>query len=377
MPAFFACLMMKIKATFLSQNMNKTSLRIVTILCALSMSFFATAHEKAPQNISGQIRLGYINSDDDMGNKNDTLAIGGKLGYKSPAHQGFSVGGTFYTTNAIGGINDEAIFLASDKSNYSILGEVYVNADFGTTNIKVGRQEIDTPFADTDDIGMIPNTFEGLFISKQATKNTTLLFSHLHRQAGFDAATPEKFSKINGSKGVNVIGLLYDPSEQWNLQAWHYNAKNSTDISYLETAINPIDNFNIGMQYSTQEGSGFNGKVWGLSAEYALGNITLSVAHNKVSNGQIKNGFGGGPFFTSAEDHTIAEVNHQKATAIGIEYTLNKLTLAAAQVNFDQGENEIDVLTAYHFNDKLSAELIYSGLHNDGTLSRAFINYNF
>jgi predicted porin len=131
------------------------------------------------------------------------------------------------------------------------------------------------------------------------------------------------------------------------------------------------------MQYSTQDGEGINGKVWGLSAEYVLGDITLSIAHNKVSNGQITNGFGGGPFFTSAEDHTIAEVDHQKATAIGIEYTLNKLTLAATQVNFDQGENEIDVLAAYHFNNELSVELIYSGLHNDGELSRAFVNYNF
>jgi hypothetical protein len=377
MPAFFACLMMKIKATFLSQNMNKTSLRIVTILCALSMSFFATAHEKAPQNISGQIRLGYINSDDDMGNKNDTLAIGGKLGYESKAYQNVSVGGVFYTTNAIGNIDDAALFLASDKSSYSILGEAYVKASFGTTHIKLGRQKIDTPFADTDDIGMIPNTFESLSIRKQATKNTTLLFNHLHRQAGVDAATPEKFSKINGTKGVNVIGLFYEPSKQWNLQAWHYNAKNNTDISYIEAGINPIENLSIGMQYSTQDGGGVNGKVWGLSANYALDNIALSIAHNKVSNGQVTNGFGGGPFFTSAEDHTIAEVDHQKATAIGIEYTLNKLTLAATQVNFDQGENEIDVLAAYHFNNELSVELIYSGLHNDGELSRAFVNYNF
>ncbi len=363
------------KSNFLSKTMNKTSLRIA-VLCALSMSAFATDNERKSENISGQIRLGYVSSDDNLGNKKDTLAIGGKLSYESPSYQGFSISGAFYTTNAIGGINDDAIFLASDKSSYSILGEASVNADFGTTNIKLGRQEIDTPFADTDDIGMIPNTFEGLFISKQVTKNTTLLFSHLHRQAGFDAPTPEKFSKINGSKGVNVVGLLYD-SEHWNLQAWHYNAKNSTDISYLETSINSIENFNIGMQYSTQEGGGFNGKVWGLSAEYALGNMTLSVAHNKVSKGQITNGFGGGPFFTSAEDHTIADTNHQKATAIGIEYALNRLTLAATQVNFDQGENEIDILAAYHFNDKLSAELIYSSLHNDGALSRAFVNYNF
>jgi len=356
--------------------MNKTSLHI-TILYALSMSSFATEHEKKIENISGQIRLGYINSDDNMGNKNDTLAIGGKLDYENKFHQNVSIGGTFYTTNAIGGINDEALFLTADKASYSILGEAYINAGFGTTHIKLGRQEIETPFADTDDIGMIPNTFEGLFIRKQATKNTTLLFNHLHRQAGIDAATPEKFSKINGTKGVNVIGLLYEPSKQWNLQAWHYNAKNSTDISYVEAGINPLENLHFGMQYSTQEGGGFNGKVWGLSAEYILGDVTLSIAHNKVSNGQITNGFGGGPFFTSAEDHTIAEVDHQKATAIGIEYTLNKLTLAATQVNFDQGENEIDVLAAYHFNNTLSTELIYSGLHNDGKLSRAFVNYNF
>ncbi len=358
--------------------MNKTSFSVI-LLCTLNLPAIAADETitETTKPISGQIRLGYVNSDDNTGNKNDTLAIGGKLGYESKTYQNFRFGGAFYTTNAIGNIDDAGLFLASDNTSYSILGEAYVKADIGTTHIKLGRQEMDTPFADTDDIGMIPNTFESLSIRQQATKNTTLVFNHLHRQAGVDAAIPEKFSKINGNKGVNVIGLLYEPSKQWNLQAWHYNAKNSTDISYLEAGINPIENLSIGMQYSTQDGGGFNGKVWGLSTEYALSNITLSIAHNKVSNGQITNGFGGGPFFTSAEDHTIAEVGHQKATAIGIEYTMNKLTLAATQVNFDQGENELDLLASYQFNNKLSAELVYSGLHKDGGLSRAFINYNF
>lgn len=352
----------------------------LTLSLCIVLSSTATANE-TENGVFGQIRFGYVNTDDNTSNL-DSLAIGGRLGYKSNSYHGLSAGGTFYTSQAVGGVNDNNLFFNSDNKGYSILGEAYIKANLGSTSIKLGRQEIETPFADSNDIGMIPNTFESLMIMNTSLPNTTVIASHLHRWAGVDVEPkPEKFTKLNGSNGVNILGVIYKPSDKWNAQAWHYNAKDSTNISYLEAAISPLENFEVGLQYGDQNGAGNNGKVWGLKADYEIGDFTLSAAHNDVSEGQVINGyggFGGGPFFTSAEENSIDGVINQEASALSLEYAgFNKLTLAASHYAYDKTEDELDLVANYEFSKNLNADFIYSDLNNDGSVTRFFLNYNF
>lgn len=352
----------------------------LTIILCIALNGTAIADE-TEKGVFGQIRWGYVNTDDNASNLN-SLAIGGKLGYKTKTYYGLSAGGTFYTSQPVGGIDDNTLFLDSNNKGYSILGEAYINADLGQTSIKLGRQEIETPFADSNDIGMIPNTFEGLLMKNTSFPNMTILASHLHRWAGVDLGPePEKFTKLNGTNGINMLGIIYKPSDKWNAQAWHYNAKNLTNIFYLEAAINPLDNLEFGLQYGDQSGDDTNGKVWGLKADYELGDFTLSAAHNDVSDGQVINGyggFGGGPFFTSAEENSIDGVIDQKASALSVEYAgFNNLTVAASHYAYDKSEDELDLVANYEFSKNLTADFIYSDLKNDGSVTRVFLNYNF
>ncbi len=47
----------------------------------------------------------------------------------------------------------------------------------------VGRQVIDTPFADSDDIGMMPNRFEAYTLRNSDLENTTLTVTHIVKMA--------------------------------------------------------------------------------------------------------------------------------------------------------------------------------------------------
>ncbi len=351
------------------------------VLCVVMTSSIYAQPPSNTQSVSGQLRLGYVNRDN-SGGSTDTFAIGGKLGYHSKKYRGLSARVTFYTTNPVAGIDDDPLFLDTNGRGYSILGEAFISADMpakpARTSLKLGRQQLDTPFADSDDVGMIPNTFEAMTIHNHSLVNTTLVAAHLHRWAGVDAPKPGKFSKMNDDNGVNVVAALYEPSDKWNLQGWYYNASNATDISYVEAAIHPSEKSGLSAQYATQNGAGFEGDVWGVAAEYGIGDLSLSAAHNQVSGGQVSNGFGGGPFFTSAEDHTIAEVDNQKATLLGVEYGASKkLSLAVTHVDFSKGEDELDMSASYRLGKNLTVDLIYSDMDKDGKLSRAFINYNF
>lgn len=359
--------------------MGKSTLTLITLCIVLSGAAIANKTEKGA---FGQVRLGYVNTDDNTSNL-DSLATGGKLGYKSNTYYGLNSGVTFYTSQPVGGVNNNSLFFDSNNKGYSILGEAYINADLEQTSIKFGRQEIETPFADSNDRGMIPNTFESLMIINTSLTDTTLLASHLHRWAGVDVEPePENFIKLNGTNGVNILGVIYIPSDKWNAQAWYYSAKNSTNTSYLETAISPLENIEFGLQYGNQNGGDTNGKAWGLKVDYEIGDFILSAAQNDVSNGQVINGygdeFGGGPFFTSAEENSIDGVVDQEASALSVEYTgFNKLTLAASHYAFDKSEDELDLVANYMFSENLAADFVYSDLGNDGSVTRVFLNYNF
>lgn len=64
----------------------------------------------------------------------------------------------FYTTNAL-----------SNKEN---IGVPFYNS-------QIGRQLFDSPCANSDDVGMIPNTFEGIVVTSK--ENSRCLFDKMER----------------------------------------------------------------------------------------------------------------------------------------------------------------------------------------------------
>lgn len=330
----------------------------------------ADIFEKA--KVSGELRAGAIETKDGLGNKASTFALGGNLGIQTNPIAGISTGVTFYTTNALFGQDEEAMFLSSESKSYSIVGEAYIQANLGNTNIKAGRQIVDTPYADSDDIGMIPNTFEGVRVINQDIPDTTIILASLDKWSGVDSDQAEKFSDLQASgDAVLTAGAIYEGLENTTLQAWHYKLDNA-NFNYAEAGYE-TEQFSVALQYTDQDNSN---RAYGAGAGVNFGDLALSTAYNKVK-GTVSNGFGGGPFFTSSEDHTVAEALDQEAILMGAEYVINDVTLALTHVNFDQGEDETDYLLSYAVNDKLSLDVIYSDMYGDGKLSRVFANYNF
>ena len=351
--------------------MKKTlSLTVVSII-GLEASALSDAFSKAETN--GQLRFGAIQIEDERRENSSTLALGGNLGVKTAPLAGVSLGATFYTSNALFGKDNEGIFLDSNNDSYSIIGEAYIQANLGKSSLKIGRQIVDTPYADSDDVGMVPNTFEGITLINQDVAHTTIVLASLDKWSGVDSPTPEKFNKMqNSGDAVLMAGVIYDCIIDTTLQAWHYKLK-SADFNYFE-ANYENEQFNLSAQYTTQDKEN---SAFGLQGGVNIDNLTLTTAYNKVS-GIVSNGFGGGPFFTSAEDHTI-EIDEldQEGILLSAEYTMDKLTLALIHANFDKGENDTDYIASYTINENHSLNLIYSDMYDDGNMLRFFSNYNF
>jgi len=320
----------------------------------------------------GQLRLGVVRIEDDKGGTASTVALGGSLGVKTDPLKGISLGATFYTTNALFGKDKEGMFLDSNNDSYSIVGEAYIQADLGKTSIKAGRQIVDTPYADSDDIGMIPNTFEGYTLINQDITDTTIVLASLDKWSGVDTDTPEQFNEMQGSgDAVLTAGVIYEGVENTTLQAWHYKLDDA-NFNYVEAGYE-TEQFNLAVQYTDQDNEN---SAFGVSVGMNFGELALSTAYNRV-DGTVANGFGGGPFFTSSEDHTVAEVLDQEAILVGTEYAITDVTLALTHVAFDKGENETDYVISYAVNGNHTLDLIYSDMYDDGNMVRFFANYNF
>jgi hypothetical protein len=299
--------------------------------------------------------------------------LGGSLGVKTDPLKGVSLRAKFYTTNALFGKDNEAMFLSSDNSSYSIIGEAYIQADLSKTTIKAGRQRIETPYADSDDIGMVPNTFEGYTLVNRDIADTTVTLASLDKWSGIDADTPEKFNNMqNSHDAVLMAGIVYEGIENTTLQAWHYELDDA-DFNYFEAGYE-TKRFNLGFQYTDQDN---DNTAFGLLAGVNIGDLVLTTAYNRV-DGTVSNGFGSGPFFTSGEDHTI-EIDEpdQEGVFVGAEYEIDRLTLALTHANFTKGENDTDYVISYAINENHSLDFIYSDMYDDGKLIRFFANYNF
>ena len=373
----------------------------------MSLALFAVVGVEADGldwlKVDGYIRGTYQNHDvkDDKVYKDD--AIGGKLHVETDAFYGVSLGASLYSSNALFNDDNKGLVPLRGESHksYTILGEAYMQLDFGKSMLKIGRQEIDTPFAQVDDIGMIPNTFESAIFENRDIDDTTIFLGQIQRMAGVDAEVVDKFTKVNGSKGMQVLGVNYEGIKDLALGAWYYNLKDGEidSIAYMEANYEKelgAMSYGVGLQYAKEsylndaDAHVYSGTLSATANEIGL---TLATAYSKAKDNSATSGFGGGPFFSNSE-YLILDNAGKDGTALwyGAEYDasnvgIDGLTVGLGHVTLTNEANkeatQTDLVLSYEMNDAFEIHAIASNLkgHNvgedDAKHLRVFANYNF
>jgi len=220
--------------------------------------------------VSGQIREFSISRSMNLSAGNEYTrnanAIGGYLKFETSDYKGLSFGTALYTTNGFLNDSDRAdltkvdpSLFGPDNSNYSLLGEAYLQYKYSNTTFKGGRQKLDTPLAGSDDARMIPNLFEAYVLSNTDIPGMTLIAAHVTKFAqgtfgrvyggGILAATGG-YSAIDdknqvgsfvdmgtyalGTKtdGVSVVSATYTGIENLKVQLWDYYAYDILNAIY-------------------------------------------------------------------------------------------------------------------------------------------------
>ena len=378
---------------------NTTLLMIMTI--GINANIFTDMFENT--TVNGYIRAAYevhnVKEDDTFKDG----ATGGKLHIETAPISGISLGSSFYISNSVGSADNRGLvpFRGEVAHSYTILGEAYFKAVLGKTTLTLGRQEIETPFAQVDDIGLVPNTFEAYVLENKDIPDTTLFLGQIQKMAGVDAEVVDQFTRVNGTNNMQVLGVTYEGFKNLTLHTWYYRLKDAQidSIAYLdanyEGALGGMG-YELGIQYAKQTYlEEKDVSVYGVNASinHEVTGLTFGVAYNKADGNAATSGFGGGPFFSNSEYLILDNAGKDgsqiwfglawDAQNIGVDGLTLGLSKAILKNEIKQSATEIDFVASYEVDKNIEMHIICSNL--DGTNVgednakhvRFFANYNF
>jgi hypothetical protein len=348
---------------------------------------------------SGQIRSGYILLTPDAGEANYDFSLGGQLKFETASLYGFTMGAALYTAHSLiqpdaEDFNDE---LSSASGHYDLLAEAYIGYSNNEFSVLIGRQVLDTPFADRDDIRMTSHTFEAIILNYEY-ENYSVQGGYLATWQGVDAGFHDDADfddMVLGSDGTWMLGTSYTYKlVESNL--WYYNVTDVVSAFYGDITVPVVITENLsltlGAQISIQSddtnettfaelGSTIEGGLYGFMAELQFSGITAGIAYNHASidEGEVLfGGFGGGPFFTNIDTlvaNEFAAGQDADSYTISIGYDCSKIGINGLSVGYTFGNylgggdatdssavmevDEHDVYVAYEISEKWSVDGVY------------------
>lgn len=329
------------------------------------------------------------------GSKSSGTAFGGIFGFDTAAVHGLQLHLGAYVSQKCCSPNDpqeqNTELFDAQGDGFVYMGEAGVRYENEMLQAKAGRIRIETPYADSDDIRMVPNSFEGAWGNLNIGEHWQIQAYALRRWAGVDSGDdPNKFKAfVDGGYGVSGGSLTYNIDDDNDLSLWYYNVAKESDIVYAEGAGHLYFSEQFHMEWGIQgmhirelSGSGVAGDVAGGMLIADFDTIYVGSAYNHVftqNNAIISDGFGGGPYYTSLDEQTIGAVSELapgkdlKVFRIALGLDLTALGVNGLNLEFVHGHflvekspaevEESDVMLTYTITDRWYLESIYSNVN--------------
>lgn len=377
----------------------------LSLVTALLLGSSAYAFENT--NVSGDARFFYYTVDGngvDLFGKDSSYADAGvRLGVTTDITEGVSMGVTGYAVSTLG-LEYQVASNAWSGAHYDMvtgeiaypttawIGEAWLSATAGNTTGKVGRMELDTPLAFTEQWGIAPNTFEAALLSNTDIPDTTLVAAWVPQGNGYSGFllqdTEGQFTPL-GDQGAIVLGATNNSYKPLTAQAWYYELPEFASAYWLEADL-AMEGVLVGLQYadinpndalsSADDSTAFAAKLGyegienlyvaaaysttGKDGEAYVGNVATSNGGLGGSQTKLYTeawwnfGYVGGPStdaynvtaeysFTDVADFGLYYTNIETKTAMyAAENTLNEVTFTAAK-----SFGNLDTTFAYIYTD--------------------------
>ena len=364
----------------------------------------------------GKIRLGYFGGrfKEQTTTTQDSFAaaIGGILGIQTAQYKGLRLNAATYISQDLPFLYDtnkrSNDFYSAEGRSYAYLAEASLEYASKYFETKIGRFAVDMPYANTDDLRMSQNTFEGAWAHLHYTKEWSTQLFFLQRWAGFDSSdennSQNEFKKlVEGGSGMIGASLAYRYNEESEASLWYHHIDKLADILYGE--INGVYDVNqeVHLDYGLQaahmremEASQVDGDVYGVMFIGHYNDLFVGAAANFArvdTDKYVTDGFGGGPYFTSLDEATIA---YASEVAPGEDIDMYRFSAGYDKREWHSSfeyaygymscnENNIkehDLIYTFDLDEKWQAQVIAANFHiksEDNRFNRvvARFDYNF
>jgi len=377
----------------------------------------------------GLIRTAYIHTaqkvDTEPKTTKSSTAVGGAFGLDTGSLYDFKFHIAAYLSKIVPALSPSTAdthedFVDFNGDSFIYLAEASIDYNSEDFQVKVGRIRIDTPYADSDDIRLAPNTFEGASANINYSSKLTTQILYLNKWAGYDSQdgdanlSQNKFKNLisDAKFGMVSASLSYEYAQDSQMSYWCNYIDGMALINYVEIAgtyyINSDDiHLDYGFQVSNIneiDNSNVDGNVLGtmLIANYKglLFGGAYNIAYSPKDN-SITDGFGGGPYYTSLDEATLGAMsenglgsdtatNDVEAFRIGAGYEFENLGINGLVLELIYGKfynskrtiQEKNILLTYEMSDRWYAEATYAHYDSSSdktTFDRALfrIDYNF
>ena len=291
--------------------MNKNSVMIFIMMmfvCAAADAATDLKSAFSQGKLAGEIRLFEFVRDFDASPTRQDIAAGGMIYYRTAPLSGFQLGLAFYTGQAMG-INDEDKevygLLSEDGNNdhqsFSVLGESFIAGNFSAVTVKIGRQELETPFVNTDDNRLTPQSAEAYVLGITGIPDLAISAGFVTKMRGKTATEFVSMTEYAGfsgdGKSLMMAGLSYTGIDGLKLQMWDYFISDYfNEIYFRADGKLPLnDQWQLfgAAQYLVQKDAGdarggsLDTYTYAAEAGFETGGLAVSGAFAKVGDDEV------------------------------------------------------------------------------------------
>lgn len=331
-------------------------------------------------SVKGGLRAFYNHRDFDTKENTSAFATGGFLSATTAAVHGVSATATFYSSHDMGTRSDDPLRdNANLPENIDILAEAYLQYAIDAAQLRLGRQIINTPFANASDAFMIPVAYEAVSVSR-TTDALTLHGLYLDRIKGrpdgefvdvSDFAAARYGVGNTPNAGTWIAGIQYQTGPA-SLQGWAYQFSDLFQLYYLQADVTTGNIADIGTRIAGQlvhqqdDGDSLLGDVdtqlAGLKLSATWSGTQLSAAWNQVEESTAFNAgrllapfnFSTSPVFTNSMLQTLENSTPGHAWKLQLQSELGKqLSMQLSYADYTRIEgvdaSEVDIDLTWRF----------------------------
>lgn len=257
-------------------------MKLVKMSLVAAMLMGASAFAVDNVKVSGDARLYYGTNDmynhakgDDgsLFDKDNSYADSAvRVGATADLVEGVSAGATFTAVSTLGmennlvsgvwtgahGVTANGSTFGAQVDDASWFNEAWIAATMGKTTAKLGRMELDTPLAFSEQWTIAANSFDAIVLLNQDLPDTTLVAAWVGKGNGTPGYVVGEHGNMNtfAIDGAYAYAIVNNSWKPLTVQAWYYDVVRAAQAYWLQADMN-LEGIIVGAQYSAMALSGY------------------------------------------------------------------------------------------------------------------------